>query len=49
MNGMGVKTFPNGKKYIGKFKKGKYAGFGFLENAFVKGDKYFGQFKNGKF
>ena len=44
-NGLGVMTYPDGRKYIGEFKDGKRDGTGtFLS---LKGAKYIGEWKNG--
>ena len=43
-HGHGTKTWPDGKKFIGKWKKGKYFhGTYYFDN----GDKHFGFFKDG--
>ena len=45
--GLGVMTFPDGRKYVGEFKDGKNTGQGTL--TLPDGKKYVGEFKDGKF
>lgn len=45
-NCFGAYDFPNGNKYIGQWKDGKYDGFGTF--TFASGEKYVGQWKYGK-
>jgi hypothetical protein len=44
-NGYGAITYPNGAKYVGNFKNGKYDGYGTLTYSEAK---YVGNFKNGE-
>ena len=44
--GLGVMTFPTGKKYVGEFKDGIYHDQGTL--TLPDGDKYVGEFKDDK-
>lgn len=49
-NCQGVHNFPNGDRYEGEFKDGKFNGWGtyyHLANNQFRGDKYTGQFLNG--
>ena len=46
-NCTGTETLPNGNKYVGKFKNGRYNGQGTLTIA--NGDKYVGEFKNDNY
>src|SRR5258706_366217 len=43
----GIDTFPNGGKYVGEFKDGKYNGESTF--TFSDGQKYVGEFKDGKY
>jgi len=45
-NGQGTYTFPDGKKYVGKWKDGKYNGEGIFTRP--NGSKYVGEFKDGE-
>ena len=45
-NGQGTYTFPDGKKYVGKWKDGKYNGEGIFTRPI--GSKYVGEFKDGE-
>ena len=45
-NGQGTYTFPDGKKYVGKWKDGKYNGEGIFTRP--SGSKYVGEFKDGE-
>ena len=45
-NGYGATTYPNGEKYVGNFKDGKYDGYGAITYSY--GAKYVGNFKNGE-
>ena len=45
-NGQGTYTFPDGKKYVGKWKDGKYNGEGIFTRP--SGTKYVGEFKDGE-
>ena len=45
-NGQGTYTFPDGKKYVGKWKDGKYNGDGIFTRP--NGSKYVGKFKDGE-
>ena len=45
-NGQGTYTFPDGKKYVGKWKDGKYNGEGIFTRP--NGSKYVGEFNDGK-
>src|SRR4051794_18154253 len=42
----GTHTFPNGEKYVGEFRDGKFNGQGTY--TFPNGDKYAGEYKDGK-
>ena len=48
--GMGIMTFPDGRKYIGEYKNGKRHGLGTISyvKGERKGEKYIGEFKEGK-
>ena len=45
-NGLGIMTFPDGRKYVGEWKNGKKNGHGTF--AFPSGFKYVGEYKVGK-
>ena len=45
-NGQGTFTFPDGRKYIGEYKDGKWNGQGTF--TFPDGRKYIGEFKDGR-
>ena len=45
-NGQGTITYPNGRKYVGEWKNGKYNGQG--KETFPDGSKYVGEFKDGE-
>ena len=45
-DGLGTLNYPDGRKYVGEWKKGKKDGLGTFK--FKDGRKYSGQFKNGK-
>ena len=45
-NGLGIMTFPDGRKYVGEWKNGKKNGHGTF--AFPSGFKYVGEYKFGK-
>jgi len=45
-NGLGIMTFPDGRKYVGEWKNGKKNGHGTF--AFPSGYKYEGEYKVGK-
>ena len=45
-NGLGIMTFPDGRKYVGEWKNGKKNGHGTF--AFPSGFKYVGEYKSGK-
>ena len=49
-NGMGIMSFPDGRKYVGQWKDGKEHGLGALSYVMGerKGEKYEGEFKDGK-
>ena len=49
-NGMGIMTFPDGRKYVGEYRNGKKHGFGTLSyvKGERKGEKYVGEFKGDK-
>ena len=49
-DGMGIMTFPDGRKYVGEYKNGKKHGMGTLTYAKGErlGEKYIGEFKAGK-
>ena len=49
-NGMGIMTFPDGRKYVGEYKNGKKHGFGTLSyvKGERKGEKFVGEFKGDK-
>ena len=44
-NGQGTFTWPDGQKYVGQFKNGKWNGQGTL--TWLSGQKYVGQYKDG--
>jgi len=46
MNGKGVFTWPDNRRYEGEFKNDKKEGFGLYE--YGDGNKYEGEWKNGK-
>ena len=46
-NGQGTYIYPNGEKYEGDWKNGKYHGHGTFTS--FEGDKYVGEFKDEKF
>jgi len=46
-NGLGIKIYLNGRKYIGGWKNGYYHGQGTL--TWTDGTKYVGEWKNGKY
>ena len=46
-NCFGTATHPNGQKYVGEFKDGKFNGHGTA--TFASGDKYVGEFEDGNF
>ena len=46
-NGQGTYIYPNGEKYEGDWKNGKYHGHGTFTS--FDGDKYVGEFKDEKF
>jgi len=46
MEGKGVLTLPNGDKYDGNFKDGKYDGF--MEIQFIDGVSFKGMYEEGK-
>ena len=45
-NGLGIMTFPDGRKYVGEWKNGKKNGHGTF--TFPSGFKYVGEYKVGK-
>jgi len=45
-NGLGVMTYPDGHKYVGEWKNGKYNGQG--TSTYPDGGKYVGELKDGK-
>ena len=45
-NGLGIMTFPDGKKYLGQWKDGKKHGNGTFTNP--NGIKFVGEWQNGK-
>ena len=45
-NGLGIMTFPDGRKYVGEWKNGKKNGHGTF--TFPSGYKYVGEYKVGK-
>ena len=45
-NGLGIMTFPDGRKYLGQWKDGKKHGNGTLTHA--NGDKFVGEWKDSK-
>ena len=45
-NGLGIMTFPDGRKYVGEWKNGKKDGHGTF--TFPSGFKYVGEYKVGK-
>ena len=45
-NGLGIMTFPDGRKYVGEWKNGKKHGHGTF--TFPSGYKYEGEYKVGK-
>ena len=45
-NGLGIMTFPDGRKYVGEWKNGKKSGHGTF--TFPSGYKYVGEYKAGK-
>ena len=45
-NCFGTETYPNGDKYVGKWRDGRYNGQGTY--TFANGDKYVGEYKDGK-
>jgi len=45
-NGLGIMTFPDGRKYVGEWKNGKKNGHGTF--TFPSGYKYEGEYKVGK-
>ena len=49
-NGLGIMTFPDGRKYVGEYKNGKKHGLGTLSYVIGErlGEKYVGEFKDGK-
>ncbi|MFL2739270.1 MAG: cytoplasmic protein [bacterium] len=49
-HGMGIMTFPDGRKYVGEYKNGKRHGLGTISyvKGERKGEKYIGEFKEGK-
>ena len=46
-NCTGTKTFPNGAKYVGEFKDGKFHGQG--TETFASGNKYVGEWRDGSY
>ena len=46
-NGVGVMTFPDGRKYVGENKDGFPNGQG--TSTYPSGDKYIGEFKDGEY
>jgi len=45
-NGLGIMTYPSGKRYLGEWKKGKRNGYGTA--TLPNGIKYVGEYKEGK-
>jgi len=45
-NGLGIMTFPDGRKYVGEWKNGKKNGHGTF--TIPSGYKYVGEYKGGK-
>ena len=45
-DGLGIMTFPDGRKYLGEWENGKMAGHGTF--TFPSGYKYVGEYKGGK-
>ena len=45
-NGLGIMTFPDGRKYVGEWKNGEKHGYGTF--TFPSGYKYVGEYKVGK-
>ena len=45
-NGLGVMTYPDGHKYVGEWKNGKYNGQG--TSTYPDGGKYVGRWKDGE-
>ena len=46
-NGQGTITYPNGRKYVGEYKDGKYHGQGAF--TYTDGSKYVGEYKDGEY